>query len=386
MAQQYRADQVGSLLPSPALLQARAAYHAGEATLATLRAAEDAAIDAALALQRDVGLEIFTDGELRRETLYSCLTEAVDGFVPDPRPRGAAPDAPATWTEVPTTVAGGRLHRLYRLTAVEVAYLRQHAPGPFKVTLPSPVAAMNALYRPGASDEAYPSPEDLLDDLVPIIREEMRALVEDGVSYIQLDEGFSGFVGEGWRGRLRFMGQDPVGALDRAIAAENACYDALPRDSLTLAMHLCRRNARSAWGGIAGYEDLADQLFNSLHVDRFLLDYDCERSGSFSPLRFLPAGKTAVLGLVSSRQSWLETEENLLSRIEEASRYAPLERLAISTQCGFARAAARGLLTQDDQRRKLQLVADTARAVWQDQPIRTISSSWLSAAVHAAPS
>src|SRR5579859_1052615 len=227
---------------------------------------------------------------------------------------------------------------------------------------------MNALYRPGVSERAYPTPEDLLEDLVPIIRAEMLALVEDGVACIQLDEGFSGFVGEGWRGRLRLMGQEPQGALERAIAAENACYDALPRDRVTLAMHLCRRNARSAWGGIAGYEGLAEQVFGGLHVVRFLLDYDCERSGSFSPLRFVPPGKTAVLGLVSSRQSWLETEETLRSRIAEATLYLPLAQLAVSTQCGFARAAARGLLSEEDQRRKLQLVAGTARDVWAAQP------------------
>ncbi len=368
MAVQYRADQVGSLLPPPALLRARAAYRAGALPLADLRAAEDRAIAAALALQREAGLQIFTDGELRRETLFSVITDAVDGFIAARLWRGGAapglPDAAAP----PEKVIAGPLRRLFRLTRLEVAFLRRQAPGPIKVTLPSPVAVMHALYRPGISERAYPSPEAALDDLVPIVREELQALVADGVSYLQLDEGFLGFMGEGWRGRLRLLGQDPDGALERAIAAENACYDALPRERVTLAIHLCRRNARGPWGGIAGYEELAERLFNDLHVDRFLLEYDCERAGSFSPLRFVPRGKTAVLGLVSSRQSWLETPENLLSRIEEASRYLPLEQLAISTQCGFARAAAREVLSEADQRTKLQLVAETARAVWGRQP------------------
>ncbi len=387
MAQQYRADQVGSLLPSPALLRARAAYRARETTLAALRAEEDRAIDAALTLQRAAGMEIFTDGELRRASLYSVLTDAVDGFVTAPPPRGGATlNSSSDQWDSPGQVVGHALHRLYRLTAVEAAYLKQHAPGPIKVTLPSPVAAMNALYRPGVSERAYPTPEDLLDDLVPIIRAEMRALVDDGVACIQLDEGFSGFVGESWRGRLRLMGQEPTGALERAIAAENACYDALPRDRVTLAMHLCRRNARSAWGGIAGYENIAEQVFGSLHVDRFLLDYDCERSGSFSPLRSLPPEKTAVLGLVSSRQSWLETAENLRSRIEEAALYLPLDQLAVSTQCGFARAAARGLLSEEDQRRKLQLVADTARDIWSQQPVHAAKARSGPALMRTIPS
>jgi 5-methyltetrahydropteroyltriglutamate--homocysteine methyltransferase len=369
MADQYRADQVGSLLPTPALLRARAAYRAGTLPLAGLRAAEDRTIATALALQREAGMQIFTDGELRRETLFSVVTDAVDGFVSAPPQRGggAAPGLPDAG-EPPEKVIGGPLRRLFRLTRLEVAFLRRHAPGPIKVTLPSPVAVMHALYRPGISERAYPNPEAVLDDLVPIVREELQALVAEGVAYLQLDEGFLGFMGEGWRGRLRLLGQDPDGALERAIAAENACYDALPRERVTLAIHLCRRNARGPWGGIAGYEELAERLFNDLHVDRFLLEYDCERAGSFSPLRFVPRGKTAVLGLVSSRQSWLETPENLLSRIDEASRYLPLEQLAISTQCGFARAAARELLSEADQRTKLQLVADTARAVWGREP------------------
>lgn len=368
MADQYRADQVGSLLPTPALLRARAAYRAGSLPLAALRAEEDRAIAAALRLQRDASMQIFTDGELRRETLFSVITDAVDGFVSASPARVAGP-AQATFAAEPSEkVIGGPLHRLFRLTRLEVAFLQQHAPGPIKITLPSPVAVMHALYRPGISERAYPSPEAVLDDLVPIVREELQALVDDGVSYLQLDEGFLGFMGEGWRGRLHLLGQDPDGALERAIAAENACYDGLPRDRVTLAIHLCRRNARGPWGGIAGYEELAEQLFGELHVDRFLLEYDCERPASFSPLRFVPRGKTAVLGLVSSRQSWLETPENLLSRIEEASRYLPLEQLAISTQCGFARAAAREVLSEADQRTKLQLVVDTARAVWGREP------------------
>lgn len=368
MAVQYRADQVGSLLPAPALLRARAAHRAGALPLAELRAEEDRAIAAALRLQREAGMQLFTDGELRRETLFSVVTDALDGFVAAPSPRGGGPAQGLLDAEPPEKVIGGPLRRLFRLTRLEVAFLRAHAPGPIKVTLPSPIAVMHALYRPGISEQAYANPDAVLNDLVPIVREELRALVDEGVTYLQLDEGFLGFMGEGWRGRLRLLGQDPRGALARAIAAENACYDALPRERVTLAIHLCRRNARGPWGGIAGYEELAERLFHELHVDRFLLEYDCERPASFSPLRFVPRGKTAVLGLISSRRSWLETAENLLSRIDEASRYLPLDQLAISTQCGFARADARDLLSEAEQRTKLQLVVDTARTVWGAEP------------------
>lgn len=361
----YRADQVGSLLRPLELLQARKTYQAGTIDREELRRVEDRAIADALEMQRQVGVEIYTDGELRRDAWMSDVADAVDGFVDEHhlmhwhKPDGNTEDEPSR-----AKIAGATLRQVRRLTAHEVSFLKQYAPGPFKITLPSPVAIAQSGYKPGLSDQAYPTRVQFLEELVRIIRGEMLALVNEGVAYIQLDEGFIGYVGEDWRERLRREGVDPDQTLAAAIAAENACYDALPRERVTLAMHICRGNSKSRWSLSGGYDWLAEQVFTSLHVDRFLLEYDSARAGSFAPLRFVPKGKTVVLGLVSTKHDQMEKQDALLRRIEEAAQYVPYKQLALSPQCGFASVAEGNLLSQDDQRRKLELVVETARKVW----------------------
>jgi 5-methyltetrahydropteroyltriglutamate--homocysteine methyltransferase len=365
MATPYRADQVGSLLRPAPLLQARAAYAQGRIALARLREIEDQAILAALEIQRQVGIDIFTDGELRRDAWMSNLADAVDGFVEDyqirhwHKPDGSTEDEPSR-----AKIAAQKLRQVRRLTAHDVAFLQQHAAGPFKITMPSPVTIASSSYKAGVTDNAYPTREQFLDDLVTIIKGELQALVQDGVAYLQLDEGFSGYVGEAWRDRLQRLGLDPARALAADIAAENACYDALPRERVILAMHICRGNSKSRWSRSGGYDWLAEQVFSTLHVDRFLLEYDSDRAGGFAPLRFVPQGKTVVLGLITTKQGQLETQDTLIRRIEEAATYLPLDQLALSPQCGFASVAEGNLLSMDDQRRKLELVVDTARKVW----------------------
>ena len=359
-----RTDQVGSLLRPASLLNARTQHTEGALPLAELRRCEDEAILAALAMQRETGIGVFTDGELRRAAWMSDLAEAVDGFIDDHAiMRWQSADGAVVEEPSKAKVVGARLRQLRRLTAHEADFLAQHAPGPYKMTLPSP-AAMGNSYKPGVTDAAYASPAALLADLVPIVRGELQALVAEGVPYLQLDEGFAPFVGEGWRERLRQRGLDPDAALAEVIAAENACYDALPRERVTLGMHVCRGNSRSRWVSSGGYDWLAEQVFGALHVDRFLLEYDSERSGSFAPLRFVPPDKIVVLGLVSTKTGALERQDDLLRRIEDAARYLPLEQLALSPQCGFASVAEGNLLTPEEQRAKLALVVDTARKVW----------------------
>jgi 5-methyltetrahydropteroyltriglutamate--homocysteine methyltransferase len=215
------------------------------------------------------------------------------------------------------------------------------------------------------SDAAYGSRSEMLQDVVRILRSEVEALVADGVAYIQLDAPFYGaFIDAQHRETLRKTGVDPDRALREVVAADNAVIDGLAREGLTLALHICRGNSRSRWLYECGYDPIAEVLFGSLGVDAFLLEYDSPRDGDFSPLRFLPTGKTAVLGLVTSKEPGLETVDQLRRRIDEAAAVVPLEQLALSPQCGFASVASGNLLSESDQWRKLELVVATARKVW----------------------
>jgi 5-methyltetrahydropteroyltriglutamate--homocysteine methyltransferase len=262
-------------------------------------------------------------------------------------------------------VVGGTLRQVRGLTAHEAPFLRQHAPGPYKLTLPSPSNFLIAGYKTGLSDRFYPTREAMLDELVAIVRREIVALADAGVPYIQLDAPYYAFyVDAQARDRLRQDGVDPDQAFARSVAADSACLDGLRRDGLTLAMHVCRGNSRSRWYAEGGYEPIAERLFGSLPVDAFLLEYDDERAGGFEPLRFVPRGATVVLGLISTKVAQLESPDMLRRRIDEATRYVPLDNLALSPQCGFASTAPGNLLSEDEQRRKLELVVDIARRVW----------------------
>jgi 5-methyltetrahydropteroyltriglutamate--homocysteine methyltransferase len=218
------------------------------------------------------------------------------------------------------------------------------------------------------SDKAYPSHSAFLWDIVPIIKAEIQALVADGVKYIQIDAPrYSYYIDPKWRQHVQAeMGVDPEQALDEAIRADNACLEGARREGVTLAIHLCRGNNRSQWYASGGYDPIAEKLFTQLDVDVFLLEYESERSGTFEPLRFVPSNKAVVLGLVSSKLPEVEGQDQLMRRIDEASRYLPVDNLALSPQCGFASAMEGNLLTEDDQWRKLELVVDTARKVWKD--------------------
>jgi 5-methyltetrahydropteroyltriglutamate--homocysteine methyltransferase len=363
MGAPYRADHVGSFLRPPELLDARQAATEPE----RVRAIEDRHILRVLARQQELGFDLYTDGELRRRNFMSDFTDAVEGIdhgdaVARTWQAGGA-DAPVS------SVAGivtGRLRQLRRLTAHEVPFLWEHSPGAIKVTLPSATQFPAIAYKRGVTDKVYASHSALLRDIVTVIRAEVQALAADGVPYIQIDAPrYSYYVDPKWQAYIRTeMGLEPEAALDEAIRADNACLAGARRPGVTLAMHLCRGNNRSHWYAEGGYDPIAEQLFGTLQVDRFLLEYDDERSGTFEPLRFVPPGKTVVLGLVSSKRPQLESKGELLRRIEEAARYVPLERLALSPQCGFASTMEGNLLSEDDQWAKLRLVAETAREMW----------------------
>lgn len=360
----YRADQIGSLLRPPELLEARAAYSAGRIGLSELREAEDRAILLALELQKQVGIGIYTDGEYRRSLFYSDLIDAVEGFVPDETvlQEWRGPDG-----EIQTRsmiIVGSKLRQTRRLAEHEASFLRQHSPGPFKITLPSPVLFLER-YKQGITDRFYPTRSDLFQEIAGLINREIKALIDEGVKYIQIDAPtYSHFIDTRLRQRLRARGADPDQLLDEAIAADNACLEDVKREGVTLAIHFCRGNSGSRWLAEGGYDPIAEKLFGSLQVDRFLLEYDSPRAGGFEPLRFVPRGKTVVLGLITTKEARLESQDELLRRIDEASKYVPISDLGISPQCGFASSMGGNLISWDDQRRKLELVVDTARKVW----------------------
>ncbi|HLZ25777.1 MAG TPA: methionine synthase [Chloroflexota bacterium] len=366
MSRPIRADQVGSLLRPDSLLRARQMAASGDISAASLREQEDAAILQVLDKQRQIGLEILTDGEFRRASWITDMADAVEGFVPQRRilewrGRDGSNQAEASTSNV----VGGRLKPRRRLTGDETSFLKRHARGPIKMTLPAPSNFWVVSWKEGVSNAAYASRSDMLAHVVQIVRAEVEALVEDGVDYIQLDAPFYGvFIDEQHRATLRHAGVDPDRALEEVVAADNAVVEGLAREGLTFGLHICRGNSRSRWLYEGAYDPIADVLFSRLAVDTFLLEYDSSRDGGFEPLRFLPKGKIAVLGLVTSKEATLETVGDLRRRIQEAAAIVPLDQLALSPQCGFASVAAGNALTEEDQWRKLELVVKTGREVW----------------------
>jgi 5-methyltetrahydropteroyltriglutamate--homocysteine methyltransferase len=365
MPRPYRADHVGSLLRPPELLSAREQFSRGRLSGEALREQEDAAILKALERQRQVGLEIFTDGEFRRGSWITDMADAVEGFIPQSRTvewrgPGGGPE-PST-----SSIVGAKLAPRRRLTGDETAFLEQHSPGSIKMTLPAPSNFWVVSWKAGVSDKAYVSRSEMLQDVVRIVRDEIQALIEDGVEYIQMDAPFYGvFIDDQHRATLRQSGVDPDKALQEVVRADNAAIKDLQRENVTLGLHICRGNSRSRWFSEGGYEPIAEQIFGTIGVDNFLLEYDDPgRAGGFEPLRHVPAGKTAVLGLVTSKEPGAESVDSLRRRLDEAARVLPLEQLAISPQCGFASVALGNLISADDQWRKLERVVQTAHLVW----------------------
>ena len=359
----YRADHVGSLLRPKELVDLRRDPHPGASQLRDL---EDRHIHRVLNRQRDLGFKIFSDGELRRGGFMSDFYESVEGIDQDGtisrlwQGQGGVKDNRLAGIVVE------KIRQERRLTAHETEFLRAHSPGDFKMTLPTANQFPAIMYQKGISDRAYATYSDFLWDIVPVIRAEIQALVQEGVKYVQIDAPrYSYYIDPKWRRHVQEeMGLNPEQALDEAIRADNACLEGARRPGTIVAVHLCRGNNRSQWYAEGGYDPIAERLFTQLNVDAFLLEYESERAGTFEPLRFVPKDKAVVLGLVSSKVPELESQDELARRIEEAGRYVPLERLAVSPQCGFASTMEGNLLTEQDQWRKLEMVAETARAVW----------------------
>jgi 5-methyltetrahydropteroyltriglutamate--homocysteine methyltransferase len=364
MSTQIRADHIGSFLRPPDILAAR---HQGDDDSVHLHELEDRAILRVLEKQREVGLDVLSDGEFRRNGFMGDLTAAVDGFdFGEGIPRAWKSGTVVAPAQPLRGIVTSKLKQKRRLTEHEVPFVKEHAHGAYKMTLPSATQFPAIAWKKGASSAAYPQPSDLLREITEIIKREMAALAAEGVPYIQIDAPrYSYYLDPKWREWLRAeMGGDPDKLLDEALAADNACFKAARKPGIELAIHLCRGNNRSKWYAEGGYDAIAEKMFSTLDVDRFLLEYEDERSGSFEPLRFVPKGKIVVLGLVSSKVPRMEDKAQLIKRIEEASKYVPIENLALSPQCGFASVMEGNEMTDAEQWAKLGLVVDTARTVW----------------------
>ncbi len=377
----YRADHIGSLLRPPELLQAREDFNAAHITEAELREIEDHSVDQALNLQRQVGIEVLTDGEYRRHDWVGDFTSSVDGYVsaavpirfdwklPEPVAASGASSMRQAVAEMPQQsgrVIGERLKLRHRLTQHEVPYLKAHAQGqPFKITMPATSYVVARGWKPGVTDKVYASRWELCEDVARIMSDEIKALAAEGLTYIQVDNAhWPDYIPADRLAAWRSIGIDPDKALDEDIRADNLATSGLDRSRVLLANHICRGNGRSAWHTEGGYDSIAERVFGGLDVDRLLLEYDSDRAGGFEPLRFVPHGRQVVLGLVTTKVGALEKQHDLLRRVEEASKYVPIENLALSPQCGFASVEQGNLLSWDEQQRKLELVVDTARKIW----------------------
>jgi 5-methyltetrahydropteroyltriglutamate--homocysteine methyltransferase len=360
-----RSETVGSLLRPPQLQEARRSLGLGTLTAAEFKTIEDRAVDDAVALQERAGLDVITDGELRRYAFFGHLVDALDGF-----------DKSGGWTipfrdehgveralNRPVVVSALKWRR--QMCAEEFTYLRGRTSRPVKVTLLSAQQAA-AYYDPEKSRAAYPTREAYLADIVDFTRREIAELRRLGCEYVQIDAPqYAALLDETIREGYRQRGADPDKLIDACIELDNAIIDG--HAGMTFGIHICRGNYQSMFYASGGYDRIADRVFSRTKFHRFLLEYDDPRSGTFEPLKYVPHDRVVVLGLVSTKTPRLETVDQLQGRVADAARIVPLDRLAISPQCGFASTEEGNRIGLEDQQRKLDVVAATARAVWGGQ-------------------
>jgi 5-methyltetrahydropteroyltriglutamate--homocysteine methyltransferase len=357
----YRSDVVGSLLRPAYLKEARNHFAAGKLADAEFKSVEDRAIDEAVALQLRTGVDVLTDGEMRRYAFYGHLIDAVEGFdkfggwsIPFRNDKGEE-------FSHPRPVVVSRMRRKRPMCAEEFTYLRARTDHPAKTTLISAQQAA-AYYDAKKSSAAYPTVDAFLADLVDLLRDEVAELIRLGCTYIQIDSPqYAALIDPTIRDGYRQRGNDPDRLLDLSIEMDNAVIGGHP--GILFGLHLCRGNNQSKFYASGDYTPIT-KVFRQTNFQRFLLEFDDERSGGFEPLAQVPNDRTVVLGLVSSKRAALEVKDELKSRIRAAEKFIPLERLALSPQCGFASTLEGNLLTEADQEAKLRLVVETAREVW----------------------
>ena len=368
----YRADVIGSLLRPQYLLEARENYAAGNMSHAHFKTIEDRAVDECVAIQQRAGVDVVTDGEMRRNVFASQLAQSCDGFdrVHNNEVDWFTLDGRVERSPVTVGVVG-KIRRKRHLASEEYVYLRAQTNQPKKITLPSPT--MYAYYWvPGVSDAAYPTTDAYMADIVDILRDEVSELVRLGAEYVQIDAPEFGMLidphQQEWFARKGFR---PERMLHDGMAMIDAIVAANPR--VTFGLHICRGNDAGRYMARGSYDSIAAVAFHT-KAQRLLLEYDDERSGDVGALRSVPDDKIVVLGLVTTKSPRRENPEDLHNRIREASRYLPLDRLALSPQCGFASVAKGNSIPPELQEWKLKLVVDVAREVWPEDASRVVSA------------
>jgi 5-methyltetrahydropteroyltriglutamate--homocysteine methyltransferase len=364
----FRADHVGSLLRPAQLSHAREAHAHGRMSESELQSVEDTVIAEAVRRQEAVGMPVVTDGEFRRAFWHLDFLTSFSGV------RRTAPRVVAQFHThegpIPMEAHGleviGKIERPAPIFAEHFRYLKQVAKSTPKITIPSPSILHFRGGRAAIDSAAYPDLEEFFSDLAKAYAAEIRDLAAAGCEYLQIDDtNFAYLCDAGLREQVRSRhGVDPDLLVSLYADLINESIRFRP-PAMKVMLHVCRGNFRSAWAAEGGYDPVAEVLFNSLHVDGYFLEYDDERSGDFSPLRHLPKGKVATLGLITSKTAELEDAEFVKRRIDAAARWAPLEQLALSPQCGFASTCEGNKVSPEDQWRKLSLVSEVARQVWQ---------------------
>jgi 5-methyltetrahydropteroyltriglutamate--homocysteine methyltransferase len=365
----FRAEHIGSLLRPQRLIDARDAFEAGRMPRPALAEIEDVAIRDVVAYQERLGLQGITDGEYRRTSYLVDVINTLEGAAAKPR-EGVGWDyrsATGATTTVPATaieVTGPVRRPAAGLVIGDFRFLNGLAKRTPKVTMPAPTQIYWFAGRQGISRSAYPEIEAFWDDVVAAWREEIEALAAAGCTYVQIDETCLPKMSDPkMQATLARRGDDWQALLETFTAVVSRIVTNSP-PGMTVALHHCRGNSRGHWQAEGSYEAVAEHMFQRIPVAAHMLEYDSPRAGDFAPLRLVPASKTIVLGLVSTKLRALETAEDLERRIDEASRYVPLDRLCLSPQCGFASSHSGHPLTDEDQRRKLELIVEVARKVW----------------------
>lgn len=363
----FRADQVGSLLRTKDVRENREKWKKGLLDSKSLREIEDKAIADTVKKVEAIGMKSVTDGEFRRDYFHLDFLKELSGVsVTGGIEANPHAKASADGFTPPKLSITGKLHHDKDIQVADFRFLKSVVSKTPKVSIPSPTMVHFRGGRKSIDINAYPDLDQFFSDLVACYRSEIDALYKAGCRYIQLDDTNLAYLcDEKMRAGARERGDDPD-ELPRTYASLiNRVIDDRPKD-LTMAIHLCRGNYRSTWFAEGGYEPVAEILFSQINVDAYFLEYDDERSGDFSPLRFVPENKMVVLGIISSKTPELESLNDLTRRIDEASRFLPLQNLCVSPQCGFSSTHHGNNLTEDDQWRKLELVVKTAKTVWGD--------------------
>lgn len=362
----FRADHVGSFLRPEALLKARADHRAGAIDSAALRAAEDAAIRDIVAFQEGLGLKGITDGEFRRTFFHTDFLLQLDGVAEQGGMTVNFHHISGTELDYapPKMVVVDKIRHVRPIQRADFDFLRAATRETPKVTIPSPTMLHFRAGREGIPEDVYPDMAEFFDDVGAAYRAEVASLADGGCRYLQLDDTNLAYLcDEKQRENARKRGLDPDDAPRLYAALINSAIREAPADMVT-AVHLCRGNFRSSWAAEGGYEPVAEVMFNELNIDAFFLEYDDPRSGDFAPLRFVPKGKTVVLGLVTTKLGELESRDDILRRIEEAARFMPVDQMALSPQCGFSSTVHGNDIAVEQQAAKLRLVLDVAQEVW----------------------